>query len=160
MVRAAAAFLLALLLLPTSLMAQEAQQEEEPQPERWDDVTWYEVVHVKFKPGTKEDALELVKENYLPASRQAGTPTPTMVLDHRTGEWDLTVIWRMEGGPQDMTWRRSPQSIAFAGALREIAGGQEAMQELGERYQSYIQDAKSFLAFEEDVFAQSGQGGQ
>ena len=130
----------AFFALPVALEAQEA-----PEAERYEGVTWYEVVHLDFKPGKADDAMDVIEEHFIPASEAAGNPGPVMELIHATGGWDLTVIWELEDGPSDYTWEMSPSGVAFMQAMAEREGGMEAAQEVWERYQSYIAKSKSTL---------------
>ena len=133
----------AFLALPAALTAQE-QEEEMPQPERYD-TSWYEIVHVDYKPGKADEAFELVREHYIATEEEADLPGPEMELIHTTGQWDATYIWHLDDGPSDLTWKTSPEEIEFMQAFREHAGGDEEAQEIMERYQSYVQDSKVIL---------------
>lgn len=133
----------AFLLLPASLVAQ-----EDPEPEKYD-ATWYAVVQLDFEQGKTADALDIIKNYFAPAATEAGSPLPVMVLQHQSGEWDLTLIWHMERGPAGMEWKQTPEGIASQKALRELAGGEEEAQEIGEEWQSYISRSNVTITFQE-----------
>lgn len=131
---AAAAFLIAPSVAPTPVAA----QEEVPQPMKYENVAWYEIVQIDFKPGKAGDAMEIIEKYFEPAAEEAGTPTPEMALRHQTGEWDLTVIWHMKRGPAGMEWKTTPEGIAWQKKFVELAGGEERADEIGDEFDSYI----------------------
>ena len=134
---AALAFVLA---LPVVAIAQ-----EEPQGSKWTDVEWFEIVQVDFKAGKTDDAMDMINENFKPTTAAAGTPWPVMILEHETGEWDLTVIWRMEEGPRSMEWQQSPNSQKWWAKMIERTGSEEAAEEMMAKYQSYIARTNSYI---------------
>jgi hypothetical protein len=138
--RLALASLSILLVGPAPLAAQ-----DDAQPTKWTDVEWYTVTQVDFVNGKQDEALKIIREHFIPAADAAGTPGPVMVLMNVTGEWDMTVIWKMKDGPADMEWRRSPDNIKWWKAAVELAGSEEAAEKLGEEYSSYVQRASSTL---------------
>lgn len=133
------------LILPAGLAA----QEEEPEPEKYEDASWYALVQVDFKPGKRDDAMKMVREYYMPAGQEAGTPAPVMHLQHQSGEWDWTVIWHMEGGPADMEWKQTADDIEWQKKLAELAGGPDKAKELGEKWSSYIARENVTIAFQQ-----------
>lgn len=130
----------AFLAPPPAVEAQEA-----PEPERYENVTWYEVVHLDFRAGKADDAMQIIEEHFVPASEAAGNSGPVMELVHATGGWDMTVIWELEDGPSAYTWETSPDGVAFMQAMAEQEGGMEAAQEVWERYSSYLARSESTL---------------
>lgn len=140
----------AVLMTPLSLAAQQAAQQEELEPERHENVTWYTVEQIDFKPGKREAALEIIRNYYAPAGVESGTPGPVMHLEHMTGEWDLTVIWHMERGPAQMEWKRSPEAVAWQKKFAEMVGGPERAREIGEEFASYIARSNGTLTMQND----------
>lgn len=137
----------AVLLVPAPVTA---QQQDAPKSEKHDNVTWYEIVNVDFKPGMKAEALEIIREHFAPAGVQAGLPGPVMHLEHRTGEWDLTLVWHMKRGPGGMEWKNTPESIAWEKKFAEMAGGEKKARKISERYESYIERANVTVAMQDD----------
>ena len=133
----AAAFV-CLLAVPSTADAQEA--------EKWDGVEWYRIVHVDFHNGKTGDARRIIREHYMPAGEEAGTPTPVMLLWHDTGEWDLTIVWHMHEGPSGMEWRRSPNSVKWWKTFVEREGGEEAAQAIQEEYSALVARSTSSIA--------------
>lgn len=138
----------AVLLAPAPLMAQ--GQDEAPKPEKHENVTRYAIEHIDFVTGKRDAALEIIKKHYAPAGVEAGTPGPVMHLEHRTGEWDLTVIWHMKRGPEGMEWKRTPEDIAWEKKFVEMAGGEEEAKEIGEEFSSYIARSTSMIAMQDE----------
>lgn len=133
----------AFLVLPAPLAAQ-----EEPQAQKHENVTWYEIVRVDYETGKMDEALDLVREHYIPAAREAGNPGPEMLLQHQTGGWDLTLVWKMTRGPSELEWETPPEGAAFQKTLRDMVG-QEKARKLAEKYDSYVARATSTIAYQD-----------
>jgi len=130
--------LICLFAIPSGLDAQEA--------EKWDDVDWYRIVQVDFHNGKAGDARRTIEEHFMPAGREAGTPTPVMMLWNVTGEWDLTIIWHMQDGPASMEWRRSPDNVKWWKKFMEREGGEEAAEKIQSEYASLVARSTSTIA--------------
>lgn len=142
----------AVLFVPAPLMA---QQEEMAKAEKHENASWYAIEHIDFKPGQAEAALEIIKEHYAPAGAEAGTPGPVMHLEHRTGEWDLTVIWHMKGGPGDMEWKRSPDDVKWEEKFVEMVGGEKKAKEIGEEFASYVARSNTMIAMQDQAMMEA-----
>lgn len=90
--------------------ATDAQAQDTPEPQRYENVDWNNVVMVDFKPGKRGRALEIIREHYVPASEEAGTSMPVMI-EMMSGEYDIMLVWMMDDGPSEMTWERSPRAL-------------------------------------------------
>lgn len=108
-----------------------------------DDAAYIQATAVKFKPGKRERAMELIAEYFVPASEKAGLAGPEMVLHMQTGRWDLVIVWNLEGGMADLEWYRSPDDIKWFEALSEIAGGEEEAGKIWGEYISTVADSIS-----------------
>ncbi|MFY0654899.1 MAG: hypothetical protein JXQ96_22910 [Cyclobacteriaceae bacterium] len=120
-----------------------ASAQASDQPSKYENPEWKSVVYVDFKSGKYGRAKEIVDKYYLPASKKSGTPGPEMVLEMRTGEWDLMIIWGFEGGISDMDWKNSPNNIAWTKALNELAGGADKAKAIREEYSGLISRSSS-----------------
>ena len=137
---------LGLAVLGLFLLAAPAQaQDEEPEPTRYEDVTWNQVVLVDFKPGKEERAMEIIDEYFDPVVKKAGNQMPRAV-ELQTGPWDLLLVWTMKDGPSDMTWETSPEEIETMKAAQEMFG-QEKMEKINDEYSSLIARTTSFMGF-------------
>jgi len=114
---------------------------------RYDDsVMWKNVVKINFKIGKRSDALKIINEHFRPATKKAKTSPPELLLEMSTGDYDLLVVWHMEGGINDMTWDVSPDNITWRKALNELSGGKDKAQKVIDEYRSYIESAENDIA--------------
>lgn len=128
------------LFLATPMLAQDNME-----PKKLDDPQWRSVVMLKFHAGKMKRAMELVDE-FQKVTAKAGTPEPEMQVRMATGEWDMMVVWRMEGGISDMDWDTSPNNIKWRKAGIEHFGSEEKMRAAWEEYRSLIADSKRDIA--------------
>ena len=120
-----------------------AQEDEDGPMTQGDDAHYISSTLVKFKPGKRERAFEIIAEHFMPAGEKAGTPGPLGVIHYQTGEWDALFVWDLEGGMADLEWYRSPDNIKWYAALAEQEGGEEAAGELMAEYRSLIDEAET-----------------
>jgi len=120
-----------------------AQEDEDGPMTQGDDAHYISSTLVKFKPGKRERAFEIISEHFMPAGEKAGTPRPLGVIHYQTGEWDALFVWKLEGGMADLEWYRSPNNIKWYAALAEQEGGEEAAGELMAEYRSLIDEAET-----------------
>ncbi len=113
---------------------------QEPQPVKYEG-TWYQLIHVQFKTGMRDEALEHIAQNFAPAGVETGTG-PKMVLLHHSGEYDMTLLWELKGGPADLAWERSPDDVKWAKSMAARHGGMEGMQKAWQEYQAMVEHAK------------------
>lgn len=114
---------------------------------RYDDsVTWKNVVKITYKPGKRDEALGIIRDYYMKASMKAKTPRPESVMEMHTGNFDLLVVWHMQGGITDMTWEKNPNNAKWREALNEIAGSKEKAQEILDSYLACIESAENDIA--------------
>jgi len=119
-------------------------QEDDGGPLKWgDDAKYVETTVIKFKPGKRERAMEIIAEYFVPATEKAGTSGPLLVIHMQTGSWDIAAIWELEGGMADLEWYRSPDNIKWREALVEIAGGEEEAGAIMKEYGSSVADSLS-----------------
>ena len=129
---------LSLFAVPAS-----AQDDEDGPMTYGDNARFVSATYVKFKPGKRERAMEIIADHFIPASKKAGTPGPLGVIHFQTGEWDALFVWKLEGGMADLEWYRSPDNIKWGAALAEQEGGKEAAGELMAEYRSLVAEAES-----------------
>ena len=67
--------------------------------------------------------------------------TAQMAIWMSSGEYDLVLVWAMEGGIEDMNWEVNPRGVKFRTALNELSGGSEKAQAIQDEYQSLIASA-------------------
>ena len=115
-----------------------AQDDDEGPVSQGDDAKYLSITHVKFKPGQRESAMEMISEHFVPAGKKAGTPGPIMAIHYQTGKWDAAFIWEMAGGMADLEWYRSPDDIKWFAALAELEGGEDEAKAVWGDYLSKI----------------------
>lgn len=123
-----------LLVFLSLFIGQAAAQEAEARKRA--DVDYYVALFTKFKPGAWAEARQIIYSHFWPTDHQIGHEV--IPFDVLTGEWDHVVFFRMEGGPGDLAWQRSPTDVKWDAALARKLGGEEAMQTVMKRFQSLI----------------------
>ncbi|MFV8226239.1 hypothetical protein [Christiangramia aquimixticola] len=126
--------LLALVVVWTS----QNMAAQEMQAKKHDNLNWHVVAFVKFNPGQKDAAIKLIDDYFVKADEKAGTPHPVFAMDMATGEYDYVIGWKMAGGIQAMDWEMSPDDVKWFGAMTEIAGGPDKVQEKMKEFYSYV----------------------
>lgn len=119
-----------------------AQDDDGGPQTQGDDAVYGRVVVVKYKPGMRSDAMQIISEHFMPAGEKAGTPAP-WAFHFQTGDWDAAFTWKLEGGMKDLEWFTSPGNIKFMEALAEQEGGMEAANALFAKYYSMVADQKA-----------------
>jgi hypothetical protein len=138
---------LGLAVLGLFLLTAPAQaQEEGPEAQRLEGVTWNSVVLIDFKAGEEDRAMEIASNNFIAASKKAGTQVPR-VIDLQTGPWDTMLVWTMEDGPSEMTWETSPEQVKHQKTMMEMVGGKKEMEKTWEEYTSLINRSTSFIGY-------------
>lgn len=121
--------------------------QDDPKPQKHENVSWHNVVKVDFKSGQIGRAKEIIKI-YEAAGEEAGTPGPEKFW-FETGQYDLMLIWKMENGPGDMEWSRSPNNINWRKAVIKQLGSEEKLKELQKEYSSLISSSTSDICRKE-----------
>lgn len=144
-----------LLLAVALLLPAAAAVAQDMEPTKYEG-TWYQVITVDFKPGMRDRALQHIAENFAPAGMASGTG-PDMILIHHSGDHDMTLVWKMKGGPADLEWDRSPDDVRWAKAMAEQHGGMEGMQEAWQEYMGMIHDVDVVIARSWNPMAGGGE---
>ncbi len=132
---ALAASIATLFLFSASAFAQD--DDGGPQTQG-DDARYLTVTYVKYKPGKREAAMQIINEHFMPASEKAGFPGPILAIHFQTGKWDAAIVWNLKGGMADLEWYRSADNIKWRAALVEVAGGEEEATEILKTYSSML----------------------
>ena len=118
--------------------AASAQDDDNGPMTQGEDAKYVSVSYVDFKPGHRERAIEIINEYFVPAADNAGVSHPMVGLHMQTGDWDMIVVWEMEGGMADMEWYRSPEDIKWYESFVELVGGQEEADKIMKEYQDAL----------------------
>jgi len=133
----AVAFAVGLWALPNVASAQDEIQKRE-------NVDYYRVVHINFKPGHNTDAWAILYGKIGPAVRATGREF--IVLDWESGPWDSSIYIRLEEDYGTLEYAASPQGAAFRAALNEQEGGEEAGQKVWDEWTSHIDNSSQAVA--------------
>lgn len=120
-----------------------AQDDDEGPQTQGDDARYLSVTYVKYKPGQRSAAMEMINEYFKPAGEKAGTPPPMLAIHFQTGKWDAAFVWEMSGGMADLEWFRSPDDVKWFAALSEMAGGAEQAEEIWKKYVATVAHAQT-----------------
>ncbi len=129
-----------LLLIPLVFCLGQAAAQE---AQRRENVDYYIALFTKFKPGTWSEAREIIYTHFWPTDQEIGRDV--IPFDVLTGEWDHVVFFRMEGGPGDLAWQRSPTDVKWDAALAKKLGGQEAMETVMAHFQSLVDTEQTVI---------------
>lgn len=119
-----------------------ASAQEEPQ--KRENVRYYRVVHLDFKPGHNQAAWAILYGKIAPAVTSMGRNF--VALDWESGRWDSTLYIALEEGYGTLEYADSPQSQAFRAALAEQEGGEEAAQAVLDEWMSHIASSSQAVA--------------
>lgn len=137
--RRAIVMVVVVILAGTAVFAQEKME-----PKKWDRLDWYRIVQIKFKPGELDQAKKIIDQYFVEASKKAGT-SPVMAFMHHSGEWDMTIIWKMKG-IDDLEWQTSPSDVAWMNALASETGGMDKAMEVWQEYTSHVDRTNETIA--------------
>ncbi|HET9430689.1 MAG TPA: hypothetical protein VFO70_05905 [Chitinophagaceae bacterium] len=120
------------------------QAQEEMKAKKFDNPEWKRISLIKFKHEKIDRVKEIIKDYFFKAAQKAGTPTPSIIVDLYTGEWDMMIVWDMKG-IEDMDWEISPNDIKFMTAMIEIAGGIDKAKMILDEFSSLSTHETSYI---------------
>jgi hypothetical protein len=135
----AAVFALAFLFTTSAV----AQEDDAGPITQGDDARYLSVQYVKYKPGRREEAMQIITDYFGPAAAKAGLAGPMLAIHFQTGEWDAAFLWPLKDGMADLEWYRSPDSVKWFEALAELNGGVEEAGKIIDRYQDTVREMQS-----------------
>ena len=112
--------------------------------ERAQNLSYWYVDMVKFKPGKRQRAAELVEQFFRPIDKEMGGQSIDIHMG--TGEWDYITLFPMPGGPVDLTWLTSPDDVRFMTLLAKRAGSMEAAQKIVDEWDSLVLRQEDHIA--------------
>lgn len=138
---------LSVLLVVLFLGSSVVFAQEDVKPVKHENVTWHRIVLVNYKPGQVSRAKEIITQ-YEAAGDAANLKGPERYW-METGEYDLMMVWTMEGGPSDLEWDRSPNGIKWRNQMIKQLGSEEALKKLQQEYSGLIFNSTSYISLKE-----------
>jgi hypothetical protein len=136
----------ALVFLTATAVAPLAAQEALA-PKKHENVNWYWMANVKFKPGKLDDGLKIINERFAPAGSAVGM-TGVRMLHHTGGEWDLTLLFPIAEGPRALEWAMSPDDVKWMNELAKREKGMPNVMALLNRYSDLVAREEGILVRE------------
>ena len=112
--------------------------------EKRENVRYYRVVNLNFKPGHNDAAWEILYQKIAPAVRSMGKNF--VALDWESGPWDTTLYITLDEGYGTLEYSTSPQSAAFRASLAAQEGSEEAAAKVLAEWVSHIDNSSDDLA--------------
>lgn len=136
------ATLILLISVAAPLSAQEALAAK-----KHENVSWFQMVNVKFKPGKLDEAVKIINEHFAPAGMAVGM-TGVRALYHNGGEWDLTLLFPLAEGPRALEWAVSPEDAKWMGEMAKREKGMGNVMALLNRYSDLVAREEGILVRE------------
>jgi len=136
---------LGLLIASTLLASPTVHAQQDMQAKKYDNPEWKRVVLIRFKPNKSDRAKEIINDYYLKACIKSGTPVPAVLLDIKTGDWDMLLVWDMKDGIEEMNWETRPNDVEWKKALDEIAGNATKAHVILDEFSSLIDQQVTYL---------------
>ena len=133
----AAAFAVGLWALPNVVSAQEENAKRE-------NVDYFQIIHLDFKPGHNADAWAILYAKIGPAVRATGRQF--IALDWESGPWDTSLYIRLDDGYGTLDYAATPQFMELRAALDAEEGGEVAGQKLWDEWISHIDSSSRAVA--------------
>jgi len=132
-----AAMIAGFWVLPNVASAQDEIQKRE-------NVDYYRVIHLNFKPGHNTDAWAILYTKIAPAVRATGRSF--IALDWESGPWDTSIYIRQEEGYGTLEYANSPQNAEFRASLAEQEGGADAADKVWAEWTAHIDNSSQGVA--------------
>lgn len=120
-----------------------AQEDDGDGSERRENVIYYTLSMVDFKPGMNDEAWEIIYDHFVPVDMAIGRKV--IPFDIQSGGWDHAVFFPMGGNTDELEWSRSPQDVAWWNALVAQEGGEEAAEALMARFNGLVARSERHL---------------
>ena len=143
MEREAGVFAVAFVLFCAAFVPAPTWAQEQPQPQRYEDVTWNRIYLYDFKATEEERAMEILGKHLIPVYQEVDVQAPK-VVELQTGPWDVMIVATLPDGPSELTWRTAPEELDLQQAFAEELGEDKAPKIL-EEYGQAIARETSFL---------------
>jgi hypothetical protein len=115
-----------------------AAAQELPKPTKYENVTWYMSLYIKFKPSRAEEAQQIINQYFIPADKAIGREV--IGFECKSGRWDVIAFIPMLDGPGDLAWKGLPTEGKWAAEIAKIAGGPQKAIEVLAKFSELIAD--------------------
>lgn len=126
------------------LVAATGYAQDLPKAKKMENLTWHQVVMVKYKPGKMSEAKKLINDHFMKAGIEAGTAGPE-IMEFKTGEWDMMMVWTMKD-LSDMEWEVHPDDEKWWAAMAAQEGGADKAMQVMQQYMNLVDNTTSYLA--------------
>ena len=127
-----------------AVSAVDGSAQEMMKAKKMTDHTWHQVVMVKFKPGTMDKAMGIIKTHFEKAGIESGVPGPQMLM-FKTGEWDMMFVWKMKN-ISDLEWEISPDDEKWWKEMVNQVGSEEKAMKIWQDYMGLVDRSTTYLA--------------
>ena len=111
-------------------------------------VHWVSISMVKFLPGKRERAEQIVADYFSKAGKDNNDGVINLQMD--TGPWDFITVFPMEGGPGDISWKTAPSDLRFMTALAKYAGGMDGAKKILGEWNTLVSREEQHIAHRHD----------
>lgn len=141
--------MLFLCFMAMTSLAAFAQEMEAPKAKKMEGHTWHQVVMVKFKPGTMDEAKKIISDHFMKAGMASKTEGPQM-MQFKSGEWDMMFVWKMNN-ISDMDWEVTPDDEKWWAEMAKQEGSMDKAMGVMKKYLELVDNSTSYLAISEDM---------
>ncbi len=118
---------------------------EELKAKKLENVQFLSMSFTDFKPGKADRAMEIIRDHYFPASKEAGTPVPYIVR-LQSGEWDMVTAWSLKNGYSSMEWELTEDGVKWMKAFVKREG-EDKSKEIREEFNSLVQRSNHVIGY-------------
>ncbi len=123
-----------------ALFATPVAAQDEPEEAR----TTYAVTMIKLADGAEERWDEMRNTYMVPARERAGLAATQVHWVMMNPDYDLILVDEMPRGMSSFDTHANPERAAMLAAMAEIAGGEEALEAIGDEYDELVENETTF----------------
>ena len=135
--------MLVLCFMAITALSGFAQDTEAPKAKKMEGHSWHQVVMVKFKPGTMDQAKKIIHDHFMKAGMASDTEGP-QIMQFKSGEWDMMFIWNMND-ISEMNWEVTPDGEKWWAEMAKQEGSMEKAMGVMKEYLGLIDTSTSYL---------------
>ncbi|MEW9798547.1 hypothetical protein [Alteromonas sp. CYL-A6] len=120
-------YLAPVMLITMSFCTFTSASAENKQHTKRENAEYVAVAHYQVEPGNREEAKKLIKDYFMPATKKAENPLPTVYF-MMTGDQSVMLVYPLTLGPGELAYTETWEDKKFIQALSELAGGDKEAQ--------------------------------